>query len=234
VPATRRWPTRNRLPHICDSRSPQAQLGSGGGTAHVLAEAWTQTRTANQSFREWTNERQRIVLHGGGESRRLPAYAGVGKLFIPMPVLRSRDMPFLIDIGVWLLSERAVSCLMAKSGATCQLIGWRPNRLGAQPSSCGLCWRLDRYAALLHRRGRPCREHCARPERSTSHSSFRQSVRKEVHHHSLDRSGDQEKIATYDELGSDRALGCGFSVAKEVESHHDGKAELIARSINLF
>ena len=191
---------------------PEAQLGSGGGTAHVLQQAW---RDSEQNrFAEWLAGEQKIVLHGGGESRRLPAYAAVGKLFIPMPVLRwsrgqrlgqtlldlnepflrdvfaqasdsarvmiasgdvllrssdpvpalpevdvvllgmwaapevaqhygvmfcdrhdtsqlvtflqkpspdeirdrSRERPFLIDIGVWLLSERAVNCLMNKCG----------------------------------------------------------------------------------------------------------------------
>ena len=29
---------------------------------------------------------------------------------------RSRDMPFMIDVGVWMLSTRAVACLMAKCG----------------------------------------------------------------------------------------------------------------------
>ncbi|EMI55257.1 fucose kinase [Rhodopirellula sallentina SM41] len=188
-----------------------AQLGSGGGTAHVLHQAWMQS---GRSFEQWMNDGQKIVIHGGGESRRLPAYAGVGKLFLPFPVLRwsrgqrlgqtlldlnepflteafakasdssrvliasgdvllrgiesvsslpdadvvllgmwaapsvaqnygvmfcnrdtpqqletflqkpspneirdrSRDLPFLIDVGVWLLSERAVECLMRKCG----------------------------------------------------------------------------------------------------------------------
>ena len=193
---------------------PDAQLGSGGGTAHVLHEAWKNDRGNQAGFSDWLQAKQRVVIHGGGESRRLPAYAAVGKLFIPMPVLRwsqgqrlgqtlldlnesflqetflragksarvmiasgdvllrsnaslpelsdvdvlmlgmwttpeiaqnygvmlcdrndprklvtflqkptideirdrSRENPFMIDVGVWLLSERAVQCLMAKCG----------------------------------------------------------------------------------------------------------------------
>lgn len=192
---------------------PEAQLGSGGGTAYVLSEA-CRAAPGKQPLEEWLASGQRIVLHGGGESRRLPAYAAVGKLFIPVPVLRwsrgqrlgqslldlnepflrrvfagasdrsrvmiasgdvliratqplpelpdadvvllgmwaspeaaenygvmfydraepsrlvtflqkppadetrdrSRDMPFLIDVGVWLLSERAARCLMRSCG----------------------------------------------------------------------------------------------------------------------
>ena len=193
---------------------PDAQLGSGGGTAHVLHEAWKHGQQSADGFSDWLKSSQRVVIHGGGESRRLPPYAAVGKLFIPIPVLRwsrgqrlgqtlldlnesflreafrqsgesarvmiasgdvllrsnepieqlsdadvvllgmwtspeiaqnygvmfcdrhdprhlvtflqkptvdeirdrSRETSFLIDVGVWLLSERAVQCLMSKCG----------------------------------------------------------------------------------------------------------------------
>ncbi len=62
-------------------------LGSGGGTAHVLAEAWA-ARGAGRSFADWLAAAPKMVIHGGGQSRRLPPYAGAGKLFIPMPVYR--------------------------------------------------------------------------------------------------------------------------------------------------
>ena len=67
---------------------PNAQLGSGGGTAHVLNQAWKSAKASSASFRDWVNSGQRVVLHGGGESRRLPAYAAIGKLLMPFPVLR--------------------------------------------------------------------------------------------------------------------------------------------------
>ena len=67
---------------------PDAQLGSGGGTAHVLHEAWKHDSDNKSGFSDWLKSNQRVVIHGGGESRRLPAYAAVGKLFIPIPVLR--------------------------------------------------------------------------------------------------------------------------------------------------
>lgn len=67
---------------------PDAMLGSGGGTAHVLHQAWKADPGRTGKLSDWIADRQRIVIHGGGESRRLPAYAAVGKLFIPIPVLR--------------------------------------------------------------------------------------------------------------------------------------------------
>lgn len=191
---------------------PGRQLGSGGGTAYVLEQAWRASGTS--FFSDWLSERGKLIIHGGGESRRLPPYAAPGKLFMPMPVFRwalgqrlnqtlldlaepglrklaqaasknarvmiasgdvlvrmegslppvpdadvvffglwvkpeeaqqfgvmfcdrnetgklvtflqkpspdvirekSRDYAFLIDVGIWLLSERAVNCLMKKSG----------------------------------------------------------------------------------------------------------------------
>ena len=193
-----------------------SQLGSGGGTAYVLQQAWlaSNRNSSNAKFNQWISSRQRIVIHGGGESRRLPAYAAASKLFIPIPTLRwsrgqklgqtllslnqtfldaaldaagqnprvmiasgdvllrshqlpaslpeadivllgmwdspevaqnygvmfvdrsdpqqlrtflqkpspdeirerSRETPFLVDVGVWLLSQRAVECLMKKCG----------------------------------------------------------------------------------------------------------------------
>ncbi len=191
---------------------PGQQLGSGGGTAYVLEQAWRNSGEA--SFPEWLKKSGKLIIHGGGESRRLPPYAAPGKLFIPMPVFRwslgqrldqtlldlaeptlqslaqaapdnarvmvasgdvlvrlegelppipeadvvffglwvkpeeaqnfgvmfcdrhdpeklvtflqkptpdtirekSREHAFLVDVGIWLLSERAVDCLMEKSG----------------------------------------------------------------------------------------------------------------------
>ncbi|MBT3191991.1 MAG: bifunctional fucokinase/L-fucose-1-P-guanylyltransferase, partial [Verrucomicrobia bacterium] len=69
----------------CDP--PGRPLGSGGGTAHVLAEAW-KSQGQGRSFQAWLADRRKIIIHGGGQSRRLPAYAGPGKLFIPVPAYR--------------------------------------------------------------------------------------------------------------------------------------------------
>ena len=68
-----------------------SQLGSGAGTAYLLGEAWaaaTKRESTTGSFSNWVGAKQRIVVHGGGESRRLPAYAAASKLFIPIPTLR--------------------------------------------------------------------------------------------------------------------------------------------------
>jgi len=62
-------------------------LGSGGGTAQLLAAAWRATG-AGQSFSAWLQASRKLILHAGGQTRRLPAYAPTGKLLMPIPVFR--------------------------------------------------------------------------------------------------------------------------------------------------
>lgn len=71
----------DRKEWFCTSDPVGMKLGSGGGTTWLL--------------REWYNHRQtehstekRILLHAGGQSRRLPGYAPSGKILTPIPVFR--------------------------------------------------------------------------------------------------------------------------------------------------
>ncbi|MBR0488953.1 MAG: bifunctional fucokinase/L-fucose-1-P-guanylyltransferase [Prevotella sp.] len=77
------------------------KLGSGGGTTWLLQRAYPQPLpkggesqgagddpSADSSFREWLSKEKRILLHAGGQSRRLPAYAPSGKILTPIPVFR--------------------------------------------------------------------------------------------------------------------------------------------------
>ncbi len=67
--------------------APGGQLGSAGGTAHLLVEAW-RADAPGRPFRTWLAASRKLVVHGAGEGRRLPAYASVGKPLLPVPVLR--------------------------------------------------------------------------------------------------------------------------------------------------
>ena len=220
---------------------PDTPLGSGGGSAYLLEQGWK--AAGSNSFAQWLSKSQKLLIHSGGESRRLPAYAANGKLLMPVPALRwkfgqridqtlldmqepflrevaaasqrsavliasgdvllagdaedipdadvvllgmwttpemaqhfgvmfcdrenpcrlikflqkpaaiktrelSRDHLFLVDVGVWLLSERAVNCLMRKCGwdakleqfeqglpSTYDLYGQWALHLGAHPEA---------------------------------------------------------------------------------------------------
>ena len=74
------------------------RLGSGGGTAWLLEESWrdecgersddTPVAESDSSFFEWLAREKRILIHAGGQSKRLPSYAVSGKVLMPLPVFR--------------------------------------------------------------------------------------------------------------------------------------------------
>lgn len=64
-----------------------ARLGSGGGTVHLLRECWRE-HGDGLGFPEWIEQSRGVILHAGGQSRRLPSYAAEGKTLIPVPVFR--------------------------------------------------------------------------------------------------------------------------------------------------
>ena len=57
---------------------PEGRVGSGGGTLRALRRM----RERGSSGRGFSRA---LVIHAGGESRRLPAYVPEGKLFAPLP-----------------------------------------------------------------------------------------------------------------------------------------------------
>ena len=59
------------------------RLGSGGGTAWLLQQA-----CGDNQFDDWLPKDKRILVHAGGQSRRVPSYAVSGKTLMPLPVLR--------------------------------------------------------------------------------------------------------------------------------------------------
>lgn len=75
---------------FCTSDPVDRKLGSGGGTAWLLKEAFNAEKGAgaDSDFMQWLGGEQRILLHAGGQSRRLPSYAPSGKILTPMPVFR--------------------------------------------------------------------------------------------------------------------------------------------------
>ena len=72
---------------FCTSDPVGHKLGSGGGTAWLL-EACRQEWAPDATLPEWLGQEKRILLHAGGQSRRLPGYAPSGKVLTPIPVFR--------------------------------------------------------------------------------------------------------------------------------------------------
>ncbi len=63
-----------------------ARLGSGGGTAWLLAGH--KNYGGVDSLAEYLPADKKIIIHAGGQSRRLPAYGPSGKILTPIPVFR--------------------------------------------------------------------------------------------------------------------------------------------------
>ncbi|MGN0233432.1 MAG: bifunctional fucokinase/fucose-1-phosphate guanylyltransferase [Bacteroidaceae bacterium] len=73
--------------YFCTSDPIGKKLGSGGGSAWLL-EACRHAEGNTGTLQEWLPKEKRILLHAGGQSRRLPAYAPSGKILTPVPVFR--------------------------------------------------------------------------------------------------------------------------------------------------
>ena len=76
----------SREEYFCTNDPVGHKLGSGGGTTWLLQACMTTEDGA--SLAEWLPREKRILLHAGGQSRRLPSYAPSGKILTPVPVFR--------------------------------------------------------------------------------------------------------------------------------------------------
>ena len=76
----------SREEYFCTNDPVGHKLGSGGGTTWLLQACMT--TEDGESLAEWLPREKRILLHAGGQSRRLPSYAPSGKILTPVPVFR--------------------------------------------------------------------------------------------------------------------------------------------------
>lgn len=77
----------SRAEWFCTSDPIGSKLGSGGGTTWLL-QACKEQDDPKAMVSDWLSREKRILLHAGGQSRRLPAYAPSGKILTPVPVFR--------------------------------------------------------------------------------------------------------------------------------------------------
>ncbi len=76
----------SREDYFCTCDPVGHRLGSGGGTTWLLQEA---CRAEGESdLDSWLPREKRILIHAGGQSKRLPSYAVSGKVLMPVPVFR--------------------------------------------------------------------------------------------------------------------------------------------------
>ena len=72
---------------FCSNDPVGRKLGSGGGSVWLLRQCYEHD-CEDIPFEQWLTAEKRILLHAGGQSRRLPAYAPAGKVLTPLPVFR--------------------------------------------------------------------------------------------------------------------------------------------------
>lgn len=77
----------SREDYFCISDPVGHKLGSGGGTVWLLEDCFRHEQPEGD-FASWLCGEKRILLHAGGQSRRLPAYAPSGKILTPVPIFR--------------------------------------------------------------------------------------------------------------------------------------------------
>ncbi|MCC6676731.1 MAG: hypothetical protein IT436_06265 [Phycisphaerales bacterium] len=88
LPGVRRWLV------IPDSRD--RRIGSGGSTINVLFELARRLAASHPragSLAELFETQRILIIHSGGDSRRLPAYAAQGKIFTPLPRATAAGRP---------------------------------------------------------------------------------------------------------------------------------------------
>ena len=75
--------------YFCTCDPVGHRLGSGGGTTWLLQSSWSEEcGVRSEEFDSWLSREKRILIHAGGQSKRLPSYAVSGKILIPIPVFR--------------------------------------------------------------------------------------------------------------------------------------------------
>lgn len=77
----------DRAEWFCTNDPIGHKLGSGGGSTWLLKACYDEM-SEGETFDEWLKKDKKLLLHAGGQSRRLPAYAPSGKVLTPIPVFR--------------------------------------------------------------------------------------------------------------------------------------------------
>ena len=148
----------SRDEYFCTCDPIGHRLGSGGGTTWLLQQAW-QAEDGGQSFSDWLSKEKRIILHAGGQSKRLPAYAVSGKILTPIPVFRwergQRLSQTLLDLQLPLY-ERMME--QAPKRLTTMIVSGdvyirAAERIGAIPDADVVCYGLWLDASIAKNHG---------------------------------------------------------------------------------
>lgn len=132
------------------------RIGSGAATIMGLAEVVRRRLTESRAVRSIASAlaNQRVLMiHSGGDSRRLPAYAAQGKLFLPLPRETRRGRPAtLFDLVLDDLASIELSRdgrILVASGDV--LLGVAGQRVGVnRPGVVGVAFKADAARGSRH------------------------------------------------------------------------------------
>lgn len=131
------------------------KLGSGAGTVWLL-DRWAESLDSPAEAHD-----RKIIIHAGGQSRRLPAYAAVGKSLAPMPVLRWATGQSL-DLNLLGLQMPLLTEVMERA----------PERLRTLVASGDVCLTSDGPLAQLPDADVVCFGIWASPQQASRHGVF--------------------------------------------------------------
>jgi hypothetical protein len=72
------------------------RIGSGGSTLECLRLVANRERAAGESVEQTLARLRILIVHAGGDSRRLPAYGPCGKIFVPVPGESAGPLPLTL------------------------------------------------------------------------------------------------------------------------------------------
>lgn len=78
--------TQDQKSYFVGSDPRGTHIGSGGGTAWILSEDYKESKETD--FSKFLAKEKKIIIHAGGQSRRLPSYSACGKVLTPIPVFK--------------------------------------------------------------------------------------------------------------------------------------------------
>ena len=138
----------SRDEYFCTCDPIGHRLGSGGGTTWLLQQA-----------SDWLKGERRIILHAGGQSKRLPSYAVSGKILTPIPVFRwergQRLSQTLLDLQLPLYEKMMAQ---APSRLTTMIVSGdvyirAAERIGQIPDADVVCYGLWLDASVAQHHG---------------------------------------------------------------------------------
>lgn len=146
--------------HLVVADPPGCRIGSGGSTVACLLRVlerelsgMTVDRANPQVWQDILSERRILLIHAGGDSRRLPAYGPAGKVFVPIPGESMSPLPEtlfdrqLATYADW-LQPRLVGQLLIVAGDV--VLDMPADTVQFSPGVCGLACEVDLEQASRH------------------------------------------------------------------------------------